>query len=297
MSAKPALTSPALAIIDTISDPGKSDRSNEDRLGYNEQAAFVLDGATGLGDVQFMEGYGSDAAWIAQFAAKRLTTELTYDTNVTEVIRAIAFDAHELFTAAAGDQPRYAWPLAALAGLRVTPDGAEFIGLGDSVLYLLHDDGRVETHMALPDAFEREQQAARAHVERAGGIGASGMAHTSDTETLENLRSKREQQNTPGGSVWSLGLIPDTADHLVRTSLTIETGATALICSDGLADLVSLYQAYDPAGLVKRAATAGLKALVTELRHLEREVDPDGLQFPRFKQSDDTTAILCRIDR
>ncbi|MVA55308.1 protein phosphatase 2C domain-containing protein [Agrobacterium vitis] len=296
MSATPALTTPALAIIDTISDPGKSDRSNEDRLGYNEQAAFVLDGATGLGETQFMEGYGSDAAWIAQFAAKRLTMELTRDTNVTEVIRAIAFDAHELFTAAAGDQPRYAWPLAALAALRVTPDGAQFIGLGDSVLYLLHDDGRVETHMALPEAFEREQHAARAHVERLGGIGASGMA-ANDPQTLEELRRNREMQNTSEGWIWSLGLVPDAADHLVRTALTIETGATVLICSDGLADLVSLYQAYDPAGLVKRAATAGLKALVTELRHLEREVDPDGLQFPRFKQSDDTTAILCRIDR
>lgn len=285
-----------LTIIDTLSDPGKEGRPNEDRLGYNEHCAFVLDGATGLGEHQFMDGFGSDAAWIAQFAAKRLTHELSTDTHVTELIRAIAFDAHELFTATAGEQPRYAWPLAALAALRLTQDGAEFIGLGDSVLYLLHDDGRVETHMALPDAFEHEQEAARSHVERVGSIGASGVAHTSDPETLENLRSKRERQNTPGGNVWSLGLIPDTADHLARADLDIQGGATALICSDGLADLVSLYKAYDPASLIKRAATTGLKALVAELRHLEREVDPDGLQYPRFKQCDDTTVILCRID-
>jgi serine/threonine protein phosphatase PrpC len=285
-----------LTIIDTLSDPGKEGRPNEDRLGYNDHCAFVLDGATGLAEKQFMDGFGSDAAWIAQFAAKRLTNELSVDTHVTELIRAIAFDAHELFTATAGEQPRYAWPLAALAALRLTPEGAEFIGLGDSVLYVLHDDGRVETHMALPQAFEYEQQAARAHVERVGGIGASGMAHTSNAETLESLRNKREQQNTPGGSVWSLGLIPDTADHLARTTIDLTGGATALICSDGLADLVSLYKAYDPATLIKRAATAGLKTLVTELRHFEREVDPDGLQYPRFKQCDDTTAILCRID-
>ncbi|HBF29108.1 protein phosphatase 2C domain-containing protein [Rhizobium sp.] len=285
-----------LTIIDSLSDPGKEGRPNEDRLGYNEHCAFVLDGATGLGEQQYMDGFGSDAAWIAQFAAKRLIHELSIDTHVTELIRAIAFDAHELFTATAGEQPRYAWPLAALAALRLTPDGAEFIGLGDSVLYVLHDDGRVETHTALPEAFESEQQAARAHVQRVGGIGMSGMAHTSDAETLENLRSKREQQNTPGGGVWSLGLIPDTADHLARTTIELTGGATALICSDGLADLVSLYKVYDPASLIKRAATAGLKTLVAELRHLEREVDPDGIQYPRFKQCDDTTAILCRID-
>ncbi|MBB4006203.1 hypothetical protein [Allorhizobium taibaishanense] len=295
MSAQPALTLPALTVIDTISDPGKSDRANEDRLGYNTHAAFVLDGATGLGERQFMEGYGSDAAWIAQFAGKRLGGELGPDTNVTDLIRAIAFDAHELFTATAGEQPRYAWPLAALAALRVTAAGAEFIGLGDSVLYLLHDDGRTETHMALPDAFAREQLAARAHVERVGGIGASGMA-ASDPDTLDELRRAREKQNTPDGWIWSLGLVPDAADHLARAPLEIKGGTTALICSDGLADLVSLYKAYDPASLIKRAATSGLKSLVSELRHFEREVDPDGLQYPRFKQCDDTTAILCRID-
>ncbi|MBB4956031.1 serine/threonine protein phosphatase PrpC [Agrobacterium vitis] len=284
-----------LTIIDSLSDPGKEGRPNEDRLGFNACSAFVLDGATGLGERQFMDGFGSDAAWIAQFAAKRLTHELSFDTNVTELIRAIAFDAHELFTATAGEQPRYAWPLAALACLRLTPDGAEFIGFGDSVLYLLHDDGRVESHTALPEAFEREQKAARAHVERLGGIGKGGVA-ANDPQTLEELRRTRERQNTKDGWIWSLGLVPDTADHLARADLDIQGGATALICSDGLADLVSLYKAYDPASLIKRAATAGLKTLITELRHFERELDPDGIQYPRFKQCDDTTAILCRID-
>ncbi|OLP44460.1 protein phosphatase 2C domain-containing protein [Rhizobium oryziradicis] len=284
-----------LTIIDTITDPGKDDRANEDRLGYNGDCAFVLDGATGLGDHQYMEGFGSDAAWMAQFAAKRLINELSVDTLVTELIRAIAFDAHELFTATAGEQPRYAWPLCALAALRLTPDGAEFIGLGDSVVYILHDDGRVDSLTALPDAFEREQMAARAHVERVGSIGKSGVA-AHDPQTLSELRRAREKQNTPDGWIWSLGLVPDAADHLARADIIFTGGATALIASDGLADLVSLYHAYDPATLIKRASTVGLKALVAELRHLERDVDPDGVQFPRFKQCDDTTAILCRIE-
>ena len=49
-----------LEILDTITDPGKPGRPNEDRFGFNDCAAFVLDGATGLGDRQFMEGFGSD---------------------------------------------------------------------------------------------------------------------------------------------------------------------------------------------------------------------------------------------
>ena len=127
-----------LTIIDTLSDPGKEGRPNEDRLGHNAYSAFVLDGATGLGDRQFMDGFGSDAAWIAQFAAKRLINELSFDTHVTELIRAIAFDAHELFTATAGEKTRSFWPLSAPAALRLPPGGREFHCLGARVFSLAH---------------------------------------------------------------------------------------------------------------------------------------------------------------
>lgn len=283
-------------VIDSISDPGKAERPNEDRLAWNASSAFVVDGATGLGDQQFMTGFGSDAAWIAEFAAKRLMSEVTPKTDLADIIRRISQDARTIFEATAGHQPRYAWPVAALAGLRVTPTELQFAGLGDSVVYILHDDGREESLMALPDAFEREQAAARAHIARLGGIGAAGMA-TSDPETLAELRRNRERQNTADGTVWSLSLVPETADHIASAEIDISgSGATAIICSDGLADLVSLYNRYTPGTLIRRAVTAGLPSLIKELRQLEREIDPKGLQYPRLKQSDDTTAILCRIN-
>lgn len=282
-------------VIDSISDPGKPERANEDRLAWNASSAFVVDGATGLGDQQFVTGFGSDAAWIAEFAAKRLMSEVTPETDFADIIRRISQDAKISFKALAGDQPRYAWPVAALAGLRVTPNRLQFVGLGDSVAYILHDDGREESLMALPDAFEREQAAARAHVARLGGIGAAGMA-TSDPKTLADLRRNRERQNTADGTVWSLSLVPETADHIATTTIDVSGGATAIICSDGLADLVSLYGQYTPGSLIRRAVTAGLPSLIKELRQLEREIDPEGLRYPRLKQSDDTTAILCRIN-
>ncbi|MGE6740682.1 hypothetical protein ACQKGC_10430 [Allorhizobium pseudoryzae] len=284
-----------LDVIASLSDAGKPGRANEDRFGANRTAAFVLDGATGLGDRQFMTGFETDAAWIADYAAQRLVLELTPEVEVADLVRRISADARQIFDATAGEQPRYAWPAAALAGLRVTQAGLQFFGLGDSVVYLLHDDGRTETFTALPDAFVREQAAARAHLSRLGGIGASGSL-VGDPQTLEDLRASRAKQNTPGGRVWSLGLVPDTADHLAQETIPLSGGATAVICSDGLADFVSLYAIYDAGALIRRAATAGLGPLVAELRHLERAVDPDGLQYPRFKQSDDTTAMLVRVE-
>lgn len=287
---------PRISIIESLSDPGKEGRANEDRLGYNETSAFIFDGATGLGDRQFMEGYGSDAAWIADFAATRLAERLDRDAEPKTVLRQISEEARDTFLAVAGDQPRYAWPLSSLTALQVTQDRFRYFGLGDSCMYILHDDGQSDFVTPIPGAYEWEQHQAAKHIARVGGIGAANIA-TSDPETLANLREGRSRQNTPGGATWTFGVVPEAADHLAMVDVPIYGGgATAILCSDGLADLVALYKLYDPATLIQRTATAGLKSLVTELRHMERKVDPDGLKYPRYKQSDDTTAILLRLE-
>jgi hypothetical protein len=287
---------PQISIIDTISDPGKQGRANEDRLGYNSHSAFVLDGATGLGDRQFMEGYGSDAAWIAEFGTIRLTERMDATADPATVLRQVSKEARDIFLDAAGDQPRYAWPLCSLTGLQATPTGFRWFGLGDSCLYILHDDGQSDFVIPIPGAYEWEQHQAAKHIARVGGIGAAGVAND-DPITLEDLRQGRARQNTADGTTWTFGIVPEAADHLAMVDVPVHGGgATAILCSDGVADLVALYKLYDPATLIQRAATAGLPALITELRHYERELDPDGLKFPRYKQSDDATAILLRLE-
>lgn len=287
---------PQISVIDTISDPGKDSRPNEDRLGYSKHAAFVIDGATGLGDRQFMDGFGSDAAWIAEFAALRFAERLNGGADPKAVLRQVSEEARDTFTAMAGDQPRHAWPLCSLTALQATSSGFRWFGLGDSCMYILHDDGQSDFVIPIPGAYEWEQHRAAQHIARLGGIGAAGVAND-DPQTLEDLRRGRALQNTSGGSTWTFGVVPEAADHLAMVDVPVYGGgATALLCSDGLADLVALYKLYDPATLIQRAATAGLKSLVLELRHMEREVDPDGLKYPRYKQSDDTTAILLRLE-
>ncbi|MFN3363706.1 MAG: hypothetical protein ACK40W_07060 [Allorhizobium sp.] len=287
---------PQISIIDTISDPGKDTRPNEDRLGDNSHAAFVIDGATGLGDRQFMDGFGSDAAWIAEFAALRFAERLDSSSDPKAVLRAVSEEGRDAFLATAGEQPRYTWPLCSLTALQATSSGFRWFGLGDSCMYIMHDDGQSDFVIPIPGAYEWEQHRAAEHIARVGGIGAAGVAND-DPQTLEDLRRGRALQNTSGGSTWTFGIVPEAADYLAMVDVPVYGGgATALLCSDGLADLVALYKLYTPATLIQHAATTGLKSLVSELRHMEREVDPDGLKYPRYKQSDDTTAILLRLE-
>jgi hypothetical protein len=66
------------------------------------------------------------------------------------------------------------------------------------------------------------------------------------------------------------------------------------LASDGFLALASDYARYTPEGLFDAALARGLTPLGEELRATEAS-DPDGIAYPRFKRSDDATALLLRV--
>ena len=86
----------------------------------------------------------------------------------------------------------------------------------------------------------------------------------------------------------------DAVDHARAWTLTLKRPAHLLLMTDGFAALTDRYKAYEPAALVKAAISAGLQELGRELRAIE-VADAGGSRHPRFKQSDDATAILLRL--
>src|SRR6185369_2947787 len=115
-----ALT-PRLEVLDSISDPAKPDAENDDRIGWNASAAFVIDGATGLGD-PVVAPPASDAAWLAEHAKQYLELHLTPARAIGDVVRELCASARDAFFRAAGraEIERYRYPNAAFQSLRVT---------------------------------------------------------------------------------------------------------------------------------------------------------------------------------
>jgi len=64
--------------------------------------------------------------------------------------------------------------------------------------------------------------------------------------------------------------------------------------SDGFASLVYDYKFYDPHELVQAIARKGLASLIDEIRRIESE-DINCLRYPRFKVSDDASALWLRV--
>jgi hypothetical protein len=284
-----------LQIRDRITDAGRIGGHNEDRLGATARSAFVIDGATGLSDGRLFPEFSSDAEWLADRACRQF--EAHGDLAVETMVEAICREAADAVGAAAGEQsvPAWALPIAGFQMIRIEGEAVVSYGLGDCRLFVLSDrNGSVFDTSALRDNPQVEREQARAAVELAGGLKALG-ALNAHPDVRERLRQSRALCNRPGARVWTLGTVPDAANHIVREVLPLKAPLTGLLCSDGFAALCDQYGLYDPAGFIVAARDRGLAALLDELRDLERVRDPDGRTYPRYKISDDATAVLFDI--
>ena len=285
-----------MTIENVISEPGSPRRINEDTLGYNDHCVFVIDGATGLGDKQYISETGSDASWFAQFAKNYFIQHMDGETSSATVIKSMMIAAKVKFESHTHGQdvPKYAWPNASLAMLRKREGQLEFIGLGDCTIHLLDRNDFMQSFCAMEQLSDVESANAKIHLKRVGGM-KNTTTMLSEERTLEHLREIRSQQNTMQSGFWTLGMVPEAADHLVESIVELELPADALLCSDGFNALCDSYRKYSPKQMVTFARSQGLDVMGDALRKIERIEDPDASSFPRFKQSDDATAVLIKI--
>ena len=303
-------------LIEQLSLPGSAVRPNEDALAVSEHAALVLDGATPLGP-SLLPG-PSDAAWIAQFGARRLMAHLKDGDLPEDALKHALIDAEKSFAGLTRAPIREKWqtPCASVmmavdlgrgpppprakrmegevvvAGPRASEDrrGSEivFLWFGDCAALVQQGDEVVLIGEALE---KRKAEAARARkIAKEKNISSAGGVNRPEIEPL--LRAARNRINSRGNWLFS----PDerAARHATCRTMTVKEGALLLLASDGFLTLVSDYDAYDAESLMAAAKTKGLAALGRELRGIE-ENDSTGEKFSRFKKSDDATAIFLRV--
>lgn len=306
----------SLTLLDQLSLPGDPAKPNEDALAHLDRAALVLDGATPLGP-SLLPGT-SDAAWIAQFGARRLAAHLTDGDAPQDALRHALADAEKSFAGLTREPIREKWqtPCASMmlvslgrdlspprvrstlagempvAGSRASEgqrgQEVQFLWFGDCAA-IVEQDGQIE---AVGETLEkREAEAARARmVAQMAGMSAASGINRPQIEPL--LRAARNRINS--GRNWLFSPDARAAGHASRHMMSLQAGATVLVASDGFLALVSDYGAYDMQGLIAGAKDKGLAALGRQLREIE-DADPLGETFPRFKKSDDATALLLRI--
>jgi len=276
-------------VIDSLSLPGDPSKPNEDSFSHASGFACVLDGATVLGE-NLMPGQ-SDAYWIAQFGARRLRSHAEIDSaRPRDVLRAAAADAEKSFAALRRRAPAetYETPFASLMAVFICDGKLDALWFGDCAALLRSPDGKVSLVGETIRIRARERDRVSRLAEPEGAA-----ATTVREKFLPALRASRNRVNTKGGG-WLFSPDARCADHAQSMRLSPKPDSIILLASDGFLALVSDYGRYTADELLAAAQSRGLATLGQEIRAIEA-ADPKGIAYPRFKSSDDATALLLSL--
>ncbi len=271
-----------LHLIEQISAPGRPERPNEDGYGTAGPYAWIIDGATGLADAPLTKA-PSDAAWLTAAIHTAFTENAdapTPDALLKRANTAVAarFRAERIRV----PQERYEVPAAAFILARDNGDHIEIAELGDCALLVADAAGHAH-YGGTPEGRAGEKA-------NAANIMCGSFERT--PAVLANLRASRAGANAPGGFPI---FAPETWDgegaRIHRHALS--GPADALFMTDGYAAALLDYDLFDEAGLMA-AARAGLSGPLGQIRATEAD-DAGNTRFPRFKQSDDASAMLVRF--
>ena len=277
-------------LIDSLSIPGDPDKPNDDSFGVLENAAVVFDGATSLNE-PLLPGK-SDAAWLAQFGARRLLAHLKDGDTPADAVKHAMGDAQHSFAALARRPPseRYEIPYAAMMLVVETNAGIEALWFGDCACLVKRPGKNTEF---VGEALLKKDTERNAAMQLSAAKNVAPAASTNLTEFLPFLRAARNRLNTEGGG-WAFAPDPQAAEHVSHATVDAPSGTLLLLATDGFLALVSEYNRCDPDTLITAASSVGLRTLGDEIRDIERG-DADGTRYPRFKTSDDATAVLLRV--
>lgn len=274
-----------LTLVETISLAGDRAKQNDDAFGLARQAAWVIDGATDL-DAPLLKNVASDAAWFAQNANRTLHEVAGASGDVRGWVRSASEAAARDFARLHGSvAARWQSPIASMLLVSEKDNSITGLDLGDCRIFALGADGLSIAIGGPPGVVDNETAMAAKQTD----------AHKpllERTETIARLRRDRGALNCEGAH-WTLCLDPDCARQARTWRLEIARPGYALLCTDGFAALVDRYRTYEPGALVQAALEKGLQELGRELRAIETG-DESSTQHPRYKKSDDATAVLLR---
>jgi hypothetical protein len=276
--------------IDALSIPGHPAKPNDDAWGQTSGAAVVLDGATNLCD-SLLPGE-SDAAWLSRFAARRLMAHAQDGASGRDALAHALGEAEKSFTGLRRRAPKHNHenPYASMMFVFGDESGFDALWYGDCAALVRHADGRFEM---VGDALEKRAAEARRVKMLAEAKGLAPAAGVNRPEFLSALRAARDTVNTEKGG-WLFGPNAKAAEYVKAKHIDAAPGTLVLLASDGFLALASDYGVHDAESLIHAAESKGLESLGQQLRAIENE-DVEGRKYPRFKTSDDATAVLLRL--
>ncbi|UFS63083.1 hypothetical protein LOH54_02905 [Sulfurimonas sp. HSL-3221] len=266
--------------IEYISRSGSSDKPNEDGFDTNDAYYLLLDGATGLG-MNHIPHAESDAKWFVQMFIKLFKEKYARGLTTKILIENVLSEIQKLYMGIVGTftLPKYELPSASMVLIRNLDNGqVEVSRLGDCKAYY-------STKGDEYSIFNEPKICALDNLI----LTKMKIAPISDDEIKSLLKKHRSLINTEDGygalTIDSEG-IKKCSNFIDKTVLNPQQNDRILLSTDGFSAVVDTYGYFSIGDLFGHS----LVDIVEAIRKIEED-DSMLQKFPRFKKSDDASAI------
>lgn len=261
---------------------GSASQENEDWAGTTPTAVAVLDGLTAPHDLD--SGCTHGVPWYVRHLGTALLARMAEDTTgLTSCLASAITDVASLHRGTC-DLTNPGTPQSTVALVRARDSELEWLVLADSVVVL---DLGTELRVISDDRVE-----GAAHAQRDDAL-RSPLGTTGHDQNVSRLvQAQRSLRNQPGG-YWVAAADPAAASESLTGTAHLAQVHRVAVLSDGAARLVDFGLAgWDT--ILATLAEGGPQALIEEVRRIEA-TDPRGDRWPRYKASDDATAVYIRF--
>lgn len=266
---------------------------NEDVVGHQGDAAWVIDGATGIGAA--LLDAPSDASWLARTADAALRTLLAGDPDLPtrELVRSVILMCRDALAADAVRDAKgpHEHPSAAFTMLRRIGDTVELVSLADCEV--IYRDAAGEAQRFSSTSFEEVEGRTLALTRELLAADPDLTPALLVERLMPQLQANRTLMNRPGG-YWVLGTEPAAADNLAVLTLPAVPGQRFALASDGFMRLTELFALATPADLLDIGSDAEWEIWRDRLRAIEAAPRSCHL-YPRVKVHDDATFLTLEI--
>lgn len=266
---------------------------NEDIVRVCKYGAWILDGSTGLNKKNLISKE-SDAKWYVSWWDKYLYENINKDKSLkTIVCEGIENIKQEYLSTLAGIRlEKLDMPSASVAIVKFYKDKVEYFLLGDCTIVIndtneniiLKDDGVCKFDNMM---FEK--------MKKLNNNNKSLSVKDKKDILLPYIIENRLKKNSEEG-YWILEFDELAVEKSMHDYISINDELKLIISSDGFSCAYDRYNIFSVENIIQIVEENGIEYVNDKVRKLEHE-DKNGLIFPRFKESDDSSCAYLHITK
>lgn len=265
------------------------DRVNEDIAYAENNYGWVIDGATGLNKTN-LTGSKGDVYWFVNEWNNYLKDNiLDKSKDIKEIVsKGMDFIGNKFNKISSLKYPdKVDLPAASIAIIRINNNKVEYFLLGDCTLIVENNNGK--SSIIKQTLLDKLDNIAKAEMNKL--MLNEGISFIEARQRINPLLIKhRLLKNTPEG-YWTLGFDRNAVENSLYGYLDLEECKKALLMSDGFSAIFDNYKYIEADNLISIIEKQGLHQVYKTIRLIENE-DSDVVKFPRFKKSDDSSAVI-----